>query len=135
MAIGNASGMIDGGGWQTNPQPKLPKSYKCYSCMFRIAFQYKNFRFLAEYLKDNEDEKNRCWFIYPKYTDFKEKTIIFSDVVNISKYWQRDIYNTTIRNTRIKKKKKNTFRENNIFYSSDLCGTDFKQVIDFAIRK
>jgi hypothetical protein len=29
----------------------------------------------------------------------------------------------------------NTFRENNIFYSDDLCGTDFKQVIDFEIKK
>ena len=28
-----------------------------------------------------------------------------------------------------------TFKESNIFYSSDLCGTDFKQVIDFEIRK
>ena len=28
-----------------------------------------------------------------------------------------------------------TFKENMIFYSSDLCGTDFKQVIDFQIRR
>ena len=31
MTIGNASAMIDGGAWQTLPQPKLPKSYKKYN--------------------------------------------------------------------------------------------------------
>ena len=29
----------------------------------------------------------------------------------------------------------NTFNESNIFYSTDLCGTDFKQCIDFSIRR
>jgi hypothetical protein len=28
-----------------------------------------------------------------------------------------------------------TFKENKIFYSSDLCGTEFKSSIDFEIRK
>ena len=28
-----------------------------------------------------------------------------------------------------------TFRENKIFYATDLVGTDFKQCIDFSIRK
>ena len=31
MAIGNASNMIDKGGWQTTPQTKLPKSYNKYN--------------------------------------------------------------------------------------------------------
>ena len=76
-----------------------------------------------------------CWFIYPKYTEIKERTLVFSDVVNISNYWQRDIYNPTFRNKKFQKLFVDTFRETNIFYSDDLCGTDFKQVIDFTIRK
>ena len=28
-----------------------------------------------------------------------------------------------------------TFKENKIFYASNLCGTEFKQAIDFEIRK
>ena len=28
-----------------------------------------------------------------------------------------------------------SFNESNIFYSTDLCGTDFKQCIDFSIRR
>ena len=133
MTIGNASAMIDGGAWQTLPQPKLPKSYKKYKCLYRFGFQYKNFKFLCEYLSDKE-EKETCFFIYPKYTDFKKRTIIFSDVVKVEKYYQRDIYNISINNENLKKFFQQ-FKENMIFYSSDLCGTDFKQVIDFQIRR
>lgn len=135
MTLGNASGMIEGGGWQSSPQPKLPKSYKEYKVLFRFVFQFKNFKFISEYLQDLEDANNKCWFIYPKHSEIKEKTLVFSDVINISKYWQRDIYNTTLRNKRIDNLLKHTFRECNIFYSDDLTGTDFKQVIDFSIRK
>lgn len=135
MAIGNASGMIDKGGWQTTPQPKLPKSYNDYKCLFRCVFLYQNFKFIGEYLQDKEDTQNSCWFIYPKYTEIKPNTLVFSDIVQISRYWQRDIYNTTLRNKRINNLLKNTFRESKIFYSDDLTGTDFKQVIDFAIKK
>ena len=133
MAIGNASAMIDSGAWQTLPQPKLPKSYKKYDVLYRFGFQYKNFKFLCEYLADKE-EKETCFFIYPKYTNFKAKTIVFSDVVKVTRYYQRDIYNISIKNDKLKNCFQN-FKENLIFYSSDLCGTDFKQVIDFQIRR
>lgn len=108
MAIGNASNMIDRGGWQTTPQPHLPKSYNDYKVLYRIVFQYQNFKFICEYLKDKENNSNKCWFIYPKYTDIKKKTLVFSDVVKISRYWQRDIYNTTLRNSKLDNLFKNT---------------------------
>lgn len=133
LAIGNASKMIDSGSWQTFPQPKLPKSYNEYKVLFRFGFFYKGFKFLCEYLQDPENFE-LCWYIYPYYKDFKDNLIVFSDIIKLSKYWQRDIYNISIDN----KKLQNlfmTFKEDKIFYSSDLCGTDFKQVIDFSIRR
>lgn len=133
MTIGNASKMVDGGSWQTYPQPKLPKSKKEYEVKFRFGFQYKSFRFLCELLYDKKINE-KCWFIYPKYTDFKHKTIVFSDVIKMDLRWQRDIYNISILNDNLKKLFQ-TFRESSIFYSSDLCGTDFKQVIDFSIKR
>ena len=48
--------------------------------------------------------------------------------------WQRDIYNISLPNKKLKELLM-TFRDGNIFYSDDLCGTDFKQVIDFEIRR
>lgn len=132
MAIGNAKNMIDKGAWQTNPQPHLPKSYKEYKMLYRFGFLFKGFKFICEYLKDIE--ANTCWFVYPYYKEFTEKMIIISDEIRISPYWQRDIYNLSIKNDKLKNLLA-TFKENKIFYSSDLCGTDFKQVIDFMIRK
>lgn len=132
MAIGNAKAMIDEGAWQTFPQPHLPKSYNEYIPMYRIGFEYQGFRFLGEYLKDKSSNEH-IWFIYPKYDEFKDGTLIFSDTVKQSKYYQRNIYDITINNDRLKNLL-STFRESNVFYSDDLCGTDFKQAIDFKIR-
>lgn len=133
FVIGKAKDMINSGGWQTNPQPHLPKSLKDYKKIFQFMFLYKSFKFCCEYLMDKETYE-LCWFIYPYKGEIKEKTIVFSDIVKVSPYWQRDIYNCTFRNQKLNDLFKN-FRETNIFYSTDLCGTDFKQVIDFTIKK
>ena len=133
MTIGNASSMVDKGTWQTFPQPKLPKSYNDYNVLFRFGFQYKGFRFLCDYLSDKETYET-IFFIYPKTEEFRNGTIVFSDEIKVSSYWQRDIYNISIKNDKLRNLFMN-FKENKIFYSSDLCGTDFKQVIDFTIRR
>ena len=133
MTIGNASSMVDKGNWQSYPQPKLPKSYNDYNVLFRFGFQYKGFRFLCDYLSDKETYET-IFFIYPKTDEFRKGTIVFSDEIKVSSYWQRDIYNISIKNDKLRNLFMN-FKENKIFYSSDLCGTDFKQVIDFVIRR
>lgn len=125
--------MINTGAWETSPQPHLPKSKKAYKVLFRFGFQFKSFRFLCEYLMDRES-KEACFFIYPKATDFKPGTIVISDLVKVSSYWHRDIYNININNKNMRNLLA-SFRESNIFYSTDLCGTDFKQVIDFPIKR
>lgn len=132
MAIGNAKSMIDKGAWQTEPQPKLPKSYREYKVLFRFGFLFKGFKFLCELLQDKNYDI--VWYIYPYYKEFEEKFFVISDEIKTSPYWQRDIYNLSIKNDKFKKLF-SSFRENKIFYSSDLCGTDFKQVIDFLIRR
>lgn len=134
MAIGNGAGMIDGGNWQAFPQPKLPKSYKCYKKLYMFMFQYQSFKFICELLQDTEEKQNKCWFIKPYSGEIKDKIIVFSDKVKISKYWFTDIYNMKIRNKKLENLFK-TFTENNIFYSDDLTGTDFKQSINFQIRR
>ena len=132
--IGTNAKMINEGSWETHPQPHLPKSYKEYKCLFRFGFQYQSFKFLAEYLQDNIDKNIIVWFVRPYNKDFFDDIIVFSDVVKVSKFWQRDIYNISIKNDKLKNLFM-TFKENNIFYANDMCGTDFKQVIDFQIRR
>ena len=131
LAIGSAKSMIDTGAWQSMPQPKLPKSKNEYKILFRIGFQYQGFKFLGELL---QDKKDLCWFIYPYSKDFDDNIIVFSDEIRQSIYWQCDIYNISLKNNRLRKLL-DTFRENMIFYSDDLTGTDFKQAINFSIRK
>lgn len=131
--IGKHKDMLNKGEWQSDPQPHLPKSYNCYKMLYRITFQYQSFKFIGEYLMDKEN-KYTCWFIYPYAGIIKDNILVFSDSINISPYWQRDIYNPMIKNDKIKNLLQ-TFKQSNIFYASDLCGTDFKQVIDFEIRK
>ena len=130
--IGKHKAMLNQGAWQSDPQPHLPLSYNEYDVMFRMMFKYGNFKFIAEYLFDNV--KEYCWYIYPYKGEIKDDILVISDEVKLDRHWQRNIYNIDIDNITLKRLL-NTFRENNIFYSSDLCGTDFKQCIDFDILR
>lgn len=131
--IGWNKDMMNTGSWQTSPQPHLPKSKNLYNVCYRIAFMYQSFKFIGELLQDKET-KEVCWFIYPYDKDIDNKTVVFTDVISPSIYYQRNIYDITIKNENLQRLL-NTFREDKIFYASDLCGTDFKQVIDFSIRR
>jgi hypothetical protein len=82
----------------------------------------------------DKENKDICWFIYPTEKDFNNKLVRFTDIISPSIYYQRNIYDITIKNDNLQKLL-NTFREDKIFYATDLVGTDFKQVIDFSIRR
>ena len=129
--IGAHSAMLNDGSWQTDPQPHLPKSYKEYEVRLRIVFSFKEFKFIGEFLTDGETNP---WYIYPYDGEIDNNTLVISDTIKPSRLWQRDIYNVSINNP-VLHMILDTFRESNIFYSTDLCGTDFKQAIDFSIRR
>lgn len=131
--IGWNKDMMNDGSWQSSPQPHLPKSYKDYIMCYRIGFMYQGFKFIGELLQD-KDTKNICWFIYPYEKEFDSNIVLFTDIINPSIYYQRNIYDITIKNNNLQNLL-NTFREDKIFYANDLVGTDFKQVIDFSIRR
>lgn len=133
FVIGTHADSTNKGKWQTDPQPKLSKNVNEFKKLFEIGFFYKGFKFKGCYMMDN-DTKDVIWFIYPFTKEFKNNIIVFSDVIKPSIYYQRDIYSPSLKNDNIKKILQ-TFRENRIFYASDLCGTEFKQAIDFEIRK
>lgn len=132
FAIGKHADMLNKGDWQSDPQPHLKDSYKDYKMLFRIGFQYQSFKFLGEFLQDKDN--NTLWFIYPYSREFKKNLIVFSDIIKESNYWQKDIYNPTFKSESLRNVL-STFRESKIFYATDLVGTDFKQAIDFVIRR
>lgn len=131
FAIGKHKEMLNKGTWQSDPQPHLPKSIKEYKKLYRLGFDFQGFKFIGELLTDR---KNLMWFIYPYKKEFKNKFIVISDKIETSKYYQRNIYNLTINNDKLRYIL-DTFRESQIFYSTDLAGTEFKQAIDFEIRR
>jgi len=133
LAIGKHKDMLNTGSWQSDPQPHLPKSLNAYRSRFSFVFLYQEFKFICSYLQDKET-KEAVWFIKPYDGEISDTSIVFSDQVRQSPYWQRNIYDTNFRNPKLNELFQ-TFRESNIFYATDLCGTDFKQVIDFSIRK
>jgi hypothetical protein len=133
LAIGKHKDMLNTGSWQSDPQPHLPKSLNEYTSRFSFIFMYQDFKFVCSYLEDNETGET-CWFIKPFDGEIRDDSIVISDQVRVSPLWQRNIYDTNFKNPRLNQLFQN-FRESNIFYATDLCGTDFKQVIDFSIRK
>ena len=132
--IGFNKDMLNTGSWESSPQPHLPKSLNCYDTKFRLIFMYQQFKFIGELLID-KDTHEIAWFIYPFDGEIDNKTLVISDKINQSPLYQRNIYDLSINNDRLKSLINSTFREQNIFYASDLVGTDFKQVIDFSIRR
>lgn len=132
-ALGTVDGMISGGNWMSEPQPHLKDSIRNYKVILRVVFTYNDFRFLASLLVN--DFGFLVWFICPKYSEIKKNTIVIGLVAE-SYLYNKNIYNLDYRIRKdIRELIFNTFVESNIFYSTDLCGTDFKQCIDFTIRK
>lgn len=132
FVIGKHANMLNKGELQTDPQPHLEKSIKDYKFLYKIGFDYKTYKFIGVYILDTIS-KDTMWFIYPT-KNFDKKIIIFSDIIKADKHYQTNIYNPSIKSDSLKKIL-GTFTTDRIFYASDLCGTDFKQVINFDIRK
>lgn len=130
MSISN--NMIDSGVWVYDKQPKI--DVKEFDVVFRFGFQFKEFRFLCEIMTKKENANDFIFFIKPYVKNFNNHTIVISDVIKPSIYYQRDIYNITIPNEKIQNILRD-FRESKIFFSDDITGTEFKQCIDFSIKR
>ena len=131
--IGKHASMMNEGSWQSDPQPHLPKSYNEYNICFRCIFMYQSYKFIGEFLQD-PSSYDYCWYIYPYKGEISKDMLVFSDVIKPDRRYQRDIYNVDTTNDYLKRIL-SMFTEGNIFYASDICGTDFKQAIDFVIRR
>ena len=130
MSISN--NMIDSGAWIVDRQPTI--NYNEYRSHARFGFQYKGYKFICEIMTKKEGANDFIFYIKPFVKDFTNKFVVFSDDIKPSIYWQRDIYNSNFPNEKFNNLLKE-FKESKIFYCNNQCGTEFKQVIDFTIRK
>lgn len=132
FTIGKHSAMLNNGEWQSDPQPHLRVPYKDCRLLCRCIFQYSGFGFIGEYLRYGSD---RFWYIYPKTRrEIYGHIYVFSDQIREEKTWACDPYHSNTRNP-VLRSFFDDFREDKIFYSTDLDGTEFKQAIDFDIRR
>ena len=94
----------------------------------------KTFKFLAR-LFYNKLNKIFFWLIVPKRNEIKKNTIVVTATVSYgNRFLYTNIYNINI-NDKILNLINATFIEKNIFYSDDITGTEFKNVINFQIRR
>ena len=135
FVFGKHASMLNNGEWQSDPQPKLDKPIRSYRRQFRCIFVYKSFQFIGEVLKD-PDSGSSHWYIYPRTKIRKDpyRIIVFSDIVKADKHWNSDIYHAKTKSERLHKFF-DLFTSDNIFFSDDLTGTEFKEVINFEIKK
>ena len=68
------------------------------------------------------------------YKGIKFENVFTGKDISDDEDFKRDIYNISIKNEKLRNLFM-TFKENKIFYANDMVGTDFKQVIDFQIRR
>ena len=132
--IGYNAKMMNSGEWESSPQPHLPKSLKEYNILYKIGFQFSGFKFLGLYLK-NKQNNEYCWFIHDYNKEFKDNIMVVSDQIKESKRWITNIYNIPFATLKFQNFINESFRECSIFYSTDLCGTDFKHAINFEIKR
>ena len=135
-ALGDSVSMIEGGDWLSNPQPTLSFSYKntYIKKILTIVIEMKTFKFLAR-LFYNKLNRIFFWLIVPKRNSIKKNTIVVTDTVRYgNRFLYTNIYNINI-NDKILNLINATFIEKNIFYSDDITGTEFKNVINFQIRR
>lgn len=134
--IGSHARMMSRGEWQSDPQPHLSKSIKEFETILTAVFEFASFSFLGRYMVDRETG-DRIWFICDKTKSYPEKekcTYTITDRVRQNKKVFRQPYTVKSWSPAIEAAF-NDFREDKIFYSTDLTGTDFKQAIDFTIKK
>lgn len=129
--VGAHSEMLNSGDWQEDIQPVISDNFKNYRKLFTCGFEYKTFRYLAYLLRDKNYYK---WFIFPKKGNFKKNTILFTDTIDDNIFNNPNPYNLKVPNKQLAEIME-TFKESNIFYCNYLTGTEFKDVINFTIRR
>lgn len=122
MFFGLASKSINGGEWYVENQPKLPKPYDFYECVYKMAIEYETFSFILKLLIDPY-EGTRLLYVYPKSPGKKVERVItnkFSDNIFITKCWLNNNPENYIREA---------ISTGRVCYSDNMTAQDFKSVL------
>ena len=124
MFFGQKAKMITTGVWDTNIQPHLPEdmTFKDYKCYYQIFYEYGEFAFMINLLRDKET-KEPFLFVYPAKTKSCKRVV--SDKFALDKF-------TTNYLTELTKYDKiiiDLISQKRVTFSDNLTGTEFYQMI------
>lgn len=124
MFFGQAGKAIQGGHWESESVPHLPKAYEEFDVLYSVALRYSEFTFKLDLLID--DNADMTLYVYP-YT----KPTIPDDMILITDEYA---LSSTVRSTfkraiRSECKIVELYRQQKICYASNLCGADFKSCL------
>ena len=122
MFFGNAAKQIQGGQWDVNEYPMLPRPKEFYDRLYELKVVYKSFAFCIQLLYDNKEDGTLV-YIYPLTSKRKIERII-TDEFSINPM-QSACLSSKIRAELIIN---DLMRNGKVCYSDNLTGTDFRAV-------
>lgn len=115
--------MTTSGSWQSEPQPHLECKLNFCTLLYTIVVQKNGYKFLCKFMKTPKN--NYVWYVEPKTTPIQENTRLISDIVIESNL-------STVDFTPLNKNEAiafSFFNDSNTFFSDNLTGTEFKQIL------
>lgn len=125
MFFGSSAKNISGGGYETDPQPKLPKPRREYKVIYDMVIQYEYMMFYLQLLQDLKESNNIVWFVTPKTTPIKPGTRIITTDFSTDPMVSRFLVGLTPNEQQIF----NMIKAGRVCYSDDLTGTEFKIIL------
>ena len=127
MFFGHAKKNINEGCYETLELPHLPKPKFRYKVIYTFVLQYNEFSFLCEFLRDEENTKNYCWYIQPKTSEPQKNTRVISNAYNINPLYITSFKSLTPKEYAIIDL---IFKEQ-VCYSDNLTGTEFLTILKY----
>lgn len=122
MFSGARQDMTNGGKWLAQDYPKLPTPRAEWECLYTFVVQYKDFKFLVEYLSSGGAY---CLYATPKTTPIKPNTRVLTDRASVDPL-------TTTGLIPLNNKERAVFAmltSGKTFFSDNLTGTEFSECV------
>ena len=129
--VGHVSGAISNGDWFSIPQLHTKmKNHK--RGLLYINFEFSSLKFIGEL--NQSDTGKLYWFIREvEYFKDTKKTYTVTNKIKPKQNISSNIYNFS--SEKLNKLTNETFRKNNIYFSTDECGTDFYTSATFRVKE
>lgn len=125
MFFGLAAKNITKGGYDVNPQPRLPGNVRDYKSIYQFVLWYNNLMFQLQLLQHKENSDEIVWYCIPKTTEIKKNTRVVTNHFSTNPLYTRYLFGLTSREEEVF----SWIRKGKICFSDDLCGTEFYNIL------